>query len=417
VSMLVDVSTANQAPQITDRDPDSDLILGDGDSEIVTLTVDDESIATLVYSATSDDTDVVSVAPGSDGSYTITAEGPGTAMITLRVDDAEGLFDTDTLSVMVAAANAAPQIVNRSPAGVVGLAPAEATTITLTVTDESVATLVYTADINGAGVATVDSLGDGDFLVTAGAVPLENATVELTVTDNDGMSATEMVMVEITAPPTIEAGLPANDIVLASDGSEIVTLSVSAGSTDTLQYTAQSSQPGVVAVSNDDNVYTIEAQMSGQATITFTVTDESGRSDSDTVQIIVDDPPLIVSRAPSGLLELPEGASLLVSLVINDEALSTIDVQASSGDSLIASVLVTGDNEVEIFGQSSGSTTVSVSVTDERGQSDSITIPVEITESVLAAARLTQQTDAEVTNGDNMISVIDNTVEVLPANN
>jgi len=81
-------SVPNVAPVIGTRTPAGGVLtVNDGDSQSVAVLVSDEDTASLIYTASSDDTGVAVVAVDGGGNFTVTATGAGTATIVLARSD------------------------------------------------------------------------------------------------------------------------------------------------------------------------------------------------------------------------------------------------------------------------------------------------------------------------------------------
>ncbi len=220
----------------------------------------------------------------SDGTYEFTSSQPlgngcsyvdeGTYTVTIRVTDDDG--DSATSSATVTVANVAPTLVG--PAGPTTGNEGQSMNWTATATDPGVLdVLSYSWDF-GDGVsatgptATHTYLQDGSYNLT------------VTVTDGDGGSDTNTVVVVIgNLPPTLTVWT----IPIASDEGQL------------LNFTAEATDPGVLdvltfswdfgdgSVGETGDVVNYAFADDGTYTITLTVTDDGGLSDTVTSVINV----------------------------------------------------------------------------------------------------------------------------------
>jgi len=299
------IGLGNVAPNIVSRTPAGALTLTDGDTETIDITVTDESLSTVVFTSTSSDTDVVEVSSVADDEYLLEATGTGTATVTIVATDAQGLSDTETISVTVQAiANVAPSISNRVPTGAsLTIDSGDTQTIAITVVDEDVTSLEYTASSSDTTVATVTSDGAGSYTVTAvatGNTSAETATITLEVEDNGNL--TDSVTFDVVVPaiavinqaPVIVSRDPAADPItgLLVDDVDPVEFVITDEDIATVTLSASSSDPTIVTIDEiDDSIFTVflEGVSGGTATITVTATDSDGLFDESIFDVTVPD--------------------------------------------------------------------------------------------------------------------------------
>nr|MBX2884138.1 putative Ig domain-containing protein [Granulosicoccus sp.] len=271
----------NGAPVITGRTPAAgSLTLAPGDVQIVNLTVTDEDLATVEYSAQSNAPAIASVTVTAANRIRIVAQSDGVATISMTVTDAGGLTDVDTINITVDTPNVAPAITGRTPAAsTINLEPGDMQNMTLTVTDESTGTLSYSALTNDSGVVTVSVNAAGTFVITA--VDDGDTTIDLTVTDDGNLTDSISVPVSvntINVAPDITSRSPSTPTIAMLTGeTQGMTLTVTDESPATLNYSASSSDPTRATVTvNATGDFTISAQAAGQTTLTLTVEDNGG---------------------------------------------------------------------------------------------------------------------------------------------
>ncbi len=298
------IGLGNVAPNIASRTPAGALTLTDGDTETIDISVTDESLSTVVYTIMSSDTDVVDVSSVADDEYLLEATGTGTATVTIVATDAQGLSDAETIPVTVQAiANVTPNISTRLPAGAsLTIDSGDTETVVITVVDEDIPSLVYSASSSDTAVATVTSDGAGSYTVTAiatGNTNAETAVITLVVEDNGNLTDSEIFNVVVPAvavvnqAPVIVSRNPAADPIaglLVDDIDPVEFVITDDGSIANLTLTASSSDPTIVSIDNiDESVLTVslEGQSAGTATITVTATDADGLFDVSVFDVTV----------------------------------------------------------------------------------------------------------------------------------
>ena len=188
------------------------------------------------------------------------------------------------------------------------------------ITDEDTAVIidVLANDTHPEGdtlTVTAASSPDGDVVINAdgslGFTPAPNfngtATISYTVTDSNG--DTDTATVTVTVNPVNDAP-EANDDTATTPYGTAVAINVLANDTDidgdTLSVVSASSPNGSVTVNADGTLtFTPAAGFEGEATITYTVKDPGGLTDTATVTVTVEAQPL------DGIVEGTDGADLI----------------------------------------------------------------------------------------------------------
>ena len=410
-------------PSITGVDPSAQLTVQQEMTVEFEVSVDDESPATLDFTAVSDEPSIATVSAGGiAGQFTVTGESVGQAVITVTVEDDAGQQAEASVSVTVTAIpNDPPEITARSPAGTVNLEQDGQQQVNLTVVDESPATLAYAAQSSAPAVASV-SVGAGG-LFTISAVTPGSATIVLTVTDDQDESDSVSVPVVIDAPPDappqITARTPSTDLSLTEGDDQLVTLTVSDESLATLVFSGSSDNTAVASVVNSGDAYTITANGPGTAEITFTVSDAGGQSDSDSLVVTVgsaNQAPVINGRVPADntFTLAASGDTQVVTYTVTDESEPTLSYSATSDDTAVATVS-NSDNVVTVTAVGSGQADITLTVTDDEGLSDTdtFTVVVDLAPQITARA---PSTDLSLTEGDDQLvtlTVLDESLVTL----
>jgi PKD repeat protein len=351
----VQVSEGNQPPAAIISGPTSGLV--------------GETLSFSGAGSTDDDGRIVSYAwdlgDGSTGSgidVTHSYGAAGSYQVTLTVTDDGGLDDSATQTVQVEEPNLPPTAILSGPtSGLVGE--------TLSFSG------VGSDDDDGHIVSYAWDLGDG---TTGGGVDVTHSysaagsyQVTLTVTDDGGLddSATQTVQVaEPNLPPTAVIGGPTSGLVGE-------TLSFSgAGSTDDGHIVSYIWDLGDGTTGGGVDV-THSYSAAGSYQVTLTVTDDGGLDDSATQTVQVEEPNLpptaILSGPTSGLV----GETLSFSGVGSDDDGRIVNYAWDLGDGTTGSGV-----DVTHSYSAAGSYTVTLTVTDDSGLSDSATQNVQVDE-------------------------------------
>jgi len=308
---------------------------------------------------------------GTQGSGPIVSHSypqAGNYEVKLTVTDKDGAQGTDTAAVQVREGNRPPAAIISGPtSGLVG----EALDFSgVNSADEDGRIVRYTWDFG-------DGTTGGGINVTHSYSPTGSYTVTLTVTDDDSLSnsATQTVLVDEPAtdlPPTAVIGGPTRGLVGT-------TLSFSgAGSDDgdgrIVSYDWDLGDGAVGSGVIVTHVYTA----AGSYQVTLAVTDDGGLSDSAMQTVWVDE--LVTNLLPTAVISGP-----VIGLV--GETLSFSGTDSVDDDGRLVSYTwdlsdgITGSGITVTHSYSpAGSYTVTLTVTDDGGLSDSATQAVQIAE-------------------------------------
>jgi len=401
-------SEANAAPVIGARTPaGAVLTIEDGDTESVAVVVADENTSSLIYSATSSDTDIAVVDVDGGGNFTLTATGSGTATVVLEVEDDGGLTDTDTFDVFVpapVAVNQPPAFGARTPAGaVLTIEDGDTESVAVVVADEDTSSLIYSATSSDTDIAVVDVDGGGNFTLTA--TGSGTATVVLEVEDDGGLTDTDTFDVFVPAPvavnqpPEFGARTPAGAVLTIEDGdTESVSVEVTDEDIASLIYTAISSDTDVVDVVVDGGGdFTLSATGEGTATVTLEVEDDGQLVDTETfdvlVPVVINLPPEIISRDPpiDPLTAIDIDDTDPVEFVLSDEDPDSLVLSAVSSDESVVVIDEIDQEDAIVFleGLASGTATITVTVTDSGNLTDQVEFDVLIVGPTNAAPAFT----------------------------
>jgi|GEM_PF-820453 len=203
-SFTVTVAAANAAPRVASAIGDlSGLRQGDTRQVLLLNVFQDADGDALTFSARSSSSAIASVA-SANASLTVTAVAEGTATITVTADDGKGGTVSDSFTVMVAAANAAPRAV-RSMDDVNGLTAGTTRRVLVAdhFRDADNDPLTLTASSSNETVVRV-SVDGRNYSMTLSAVSAGTATITVTADDGQGGRASASFRVTVNAAPASE---------------------------------------------------------------------------------------------------------------------------------------------------------------------------------------------------------------------
>ena len=377
---------ANQAPvAVGTIDARTLAVGGDPAAVDVAENFSDPDGDSLAYSAASGDEAVATVAV--EGSVvTITPVAVGSATVTVTATDPDGLSAEQTIAVSVQGpANQAPVAVGTIDAQTltVGGNPA-AVDVAENFSDPDGDELAYSAASGDEAVATVAVEGS---VVTISPVAEGSATVTVTATDPDGLSAEQTIAVSVQSPanqaPVAVGTIDARTLTVGGDPAAVdVAENFSDPDGDELAYSAASGDEAVATVAVEGSMVTISPLAVGSATVTVTATDPDGLSAEQTIAVSVQEPanqaPVAVGTIDARTLTVGgDPAAVDVADNFSDPDGDSLAYSAASGDEAVATVAVEG-SIVTISPLAVGSATVTVTATDPDGLSANQTIEVSV---------------------------------------
>ena len=365
-----EVEVVNQAPVAIAA---SDVLSGDAPLTVNFMgsgSTDDAGMDNLTYSW--DFGDGSEVSTKADPAHIFTEVGDYT--VTLTVTDAEGLSDTATLTINVNEV----EVVNQAPDAVAG-------------SDILSGDAPLTVNFTGSGSTDDDGIvsyswdfGDGSEISTEADpahifTEVGDYTVTLTVTDSEGLSDTATLTINVNE---VEVVNQAPDAVAASD-------ILSGDAPLTVNFTGSSStdDDGIASYSwdfGDGSEVSTEADPAhiftevGDYTVTLTVTDAEGLSDTDTIIITVAEAEDI-NQAPIAILGSDVTAGI-APLTVNFTGSSSTDddsIVSYSWDFGDGSSVSTEADPTHIF-NTVGDFEVLLTVTDSEGLSDTATLTIRV---------------------------------------
>ncbi len=359
----------------------------------------DGSIASYSWTQTAGTTVTLTGANTATPSFTAPSVDAAGETLTFQVEvaDDDGATDTDTVDIQV---NNDPTLTT-PPTSVAGPAQVVSAGVTVTLdgsgssdSDGTITDYQWT-QTGGTASVTINNATQAVATFTAPAAP-DTLTFELEVTDNDAATGTSSTTVRVNAPPTADAG-PDQTV------NEQTTVNLTAvGSSDadgSITGYSWTQTAGTAVVLNNPTTATPDftapsVNLAGE-TLTFEVevTDDDGATDTDTVNIQVDNDPAL-NVLPTAVAGPDQTVAAGVSV--------TLDGSGSSDDTLITGyqwtqtdgavvTLTNADQATASFTSPAGpaSLTFELEVTDEEGGTATDEIIVTVSGTVTVSGAVT----------------------------
>ena len=367
----------NRAPATVGTIAAQSLVVGGEPATIgVSANFTDPDGDALTYSAASSDAGVATASVNGNN-VTITPVAEGSATVTVTATDPDGLSANQSIAVTVEAANQAPEAVGTIDAQTltVGGDPA-AVDVADNFSDPDGDELAYSAASSDEAVATVAAEGS---MVTITPVAEGSATVTVTATDPDGLSAEQTIAVSVQGPanqaPVAVGTIDAQTLAVGGDPAAVdVAENFSDPDGDELAYSAASSDEAVATVAVEGSMVTISPVAEGSATVTVTAADPEGLSAEQTIAVSVQGS---TNQAPVavGMIDdatLPAGGdSLVLSLVelFSDPNGDSLAFSGATTDSTVAEVeaIVDSTSVALVRALGMGNATITLTATDPGG--------------------------------------------------
>ena len=358
---------------------DSAIIDEDAAPILINVLANDSDVDgdSLTISAVSADTGSVSVI-SNQIQYTPETNSNGLATVTYTVSDSSGGTSTTTLTITITPVNDAP-VANADLATMAE--DAAPILINVLANDSDVDGDSLTISAASADIGTVSVVGNQiQYAPAADSNGL--ATVTYTVSDNNGGTNTATVTITITA--VNDAPVANNDTATMAEDAAPILINVLANDSDedgdSLTISAASADIGSVSVVGNQIQYTPAADSNGLATVTYTVSDNNGGTNTATVAITitaVNDAP-IANNDTATMAE--NAAPILINVLTNDSDVDGDSLAISAASADIGSVSVVG-NQIQYTPapNENGLATITYTVSDNNGGTNTATLTITIT--------------------------------------
>jgi len=376
-SVTITVTPVNDAPTAND---DSATMSEDAPALLVNVLANDSDIDgdTLVITAATADRGSASVVDNKI-QYTPAANTNGTAIINYTISDGNGGTATTNLTITIIPVNDTP-IANADSATIDEDAAPILINVLANDSDEdgdSLAISTASADIGSVSVV------GNQIQYTPAADDNGLATVTYTVSDSNGGASTATLT--ITIKPVNDAPIANADTATMDEDAAPILINVLANDSDedgdSLVISAASADIGSASVVGNQIQYTPAANTNGLATVTYTVSDNNGGTNTATVAVTittVNDAP-VANNDTATMAE--DAAPILINVLANDsdEDGDSLAISAASAD--IGSASVVG-NQIQYTpaANTNGLATVTYTVSDNNGGTNTATVAITITE-------------------------------------
>jgi hypothetical protein len=366
------VTPVNDAPiissignQTTNEDTPAtvNIVATDAESDPITLTavVNSGNITASILGTT------LTLTPDPDWN--------GTANITVTADDGLGGSSTETFNLTVNPVNDDPVFVPIPDQTIAEDTPA---TVVVTVTDPEGSPITLTSSVSPGGV-TVTITGNN---VTVTPNPDWTGTATITITADDGNGGTVSDSFDVTVTPVNDAPVLAaiGNQTTGTDVTRTLNLSATDAEGDSLTY-SYIINSGSVTGSLSGNVLNLNPNLgwNGIASITVTVDDGNGGTDSETFTLTVTDmntPPVL---APIGNQTTPEDTPATINLSSTDADLDTVTYSVTVNAGSITGAVSGNQLTLTPSANWHGTATVTVTADDGEGGTDTETLDLVVT--------------------------------------
>ncbi len=316
----------------------------------------DGTISSYAWSQVSGPT-TASIAAATSATTSITGLQQGVYIFVLKVTDNGGASNSDSVKVTVnpAAVNQPP--VAKAGADIVITLPTSSVTLNGSGTDPDGTISSYSwAMISGPATDVIANPSSASTAVS-GLTTAGVYQYQLTVTDNSGATATDIVKVTVNAaanqPPVANAGadivitLPTNSVTLNGSGTD------PDGTISSYSW-AMKSGPGAAVIASSSTASTsVNGLVQGVYQFQLTVTDNSGATATDIVQVTVNG--LALNQPPVA----NAGADIVITLPTNSVTLNGSGTDPDGTISSYSWAMISGPATDVIANPSSASTAVS----------------------------------------------------------
>ncbi len=312
------VTVPNRAPEAVGTIPAATVEAGETSTVDLSSYFTDADGDALSYTASSSATAVATVTVAGSALRVI-AGRPGTATVTVTAADPDG--ETATQSFQVTVPNRGPEAVGTIPAQMLTEGGTRSLVLASYFTDPDGDALTFTTANANPAVAVGTVSGS---VLTIRAVGVGFSVITVTATDPGGLTATQIVTVEVTArnrAPQPQGSIPAQSM----RAGESTTVNLSSYFTDpdgdALTYTASSANAAVATGTAVGATLTITGRSPGSTTVTVTALDPGDLTATQSVSVTVGTaarPDLLFSGVtPTQVTIAPGGSKSVVFTIRN----------------------------------------------------------------------------------------------------
>ena len=305
----------------------------------------------------------------------IVGRSAGTTTITLTATSESGATITHSFQVTV---NSTPRVIAPIPNQVVNTGASTSINLATVFSDPDPADrLTYLRSVVDSSIVHVSLTG-----ATLRITGLRSGAtlVSVVATDNHGASVTDSFTVRVNSAPSVVSAIQPATLANpeATHVVELTNVFSDPDPNDVLTYTATSSNAASATVSVTGNILLVRAVRPGAGSIAVTATDSHGESASTTFNFFVNAVPMLSMAFEDILLPLPTSTvQLTLTDHFEDADREILTFSAVSDDRSVVTVSVSGST-LTVQGVMAGSATISVSATDNHEQTVTETFMVHV---------------------------------------
>ena len=380
-SQTINITVNNTAPTINSLTGDTNI--DEGDTATFNASATDSGNGELTYTWDFGDATPQLSVESNSLPVTHTYADNGNYTVTLAVEDENGASSVQTLDITVD--NVPPAIASID--GATTANEGETVTYTASVSDPGDDELTYNWTVNGEPINNESDPETIDYTFADNG----NYNLSLTVTDDDGAATTSEleILVDNVAPTiNIDSSITGNEgeaiafnPIIADPGNDTLTVTLDFG---------DNSEP--IAVNSEELPVTHTYTDNGNYTATLTVTDEDGAATNQTIDVTINNTAPVITSV-TGDTEINEGEVATFNAIASDSGNDTLTYTWDFGDG--TSQLSVNSNQLPVTHTyaDDGDYTVTLTVTDEEGESVSSTLDVTVNNTAPAIAEITGETN------------------------
>ena len=315
---------------------------------------------------------------------TITGLDDGSTSITVTATDPDGEDARQRTRVTVEAVNRPPEAVGSIPAESITVGETERVFVRSYFSDPDGDRLEYEVASSNSGVATATVSGT---VVSIMGVAAGNATVTVTASDPDGLTATQEIGVSVGAvnqhPETVGT-IPEQTVNVGGRVTVDVARYFRDPDGDDLEYEVETFFANRATVSMSGSVMTITGVSAGSTSLTVTASDPNGLEARQRTRVTVqavNGAPQAVGSIPNQTIDEDGSVTVQTHSYFRDPDSDRLSYRVATSRASVATASVTSGGVVTISGVAAGSATVTVTASDPDGLEARQTIGVTVTSS------------------------------------
>ena len=346
-----------------------------GEEETVDMTpyFSDPDGDELTYAAVTSD-GALATAEVSASLVTVIAVARGSVTVTVTATDTEGASATQNFDVTVP--NQPPVAVGTIPAQTVEVGGEVALEMGPFFSDPDGDALAYEVTTDNPAVAEV-SVGELGVAVTA--LAKGNATMTVTATDIDGLTATQTLSVMVpNRPPAPARTIPVQTVEVGEEKTLDAASYFTDPDGDPLSYEVEAIDATVVEAAADEGVVLLTAMTRGETTVTITAADNEGLTATQAFSVTVPNrAPVAGDPLMAQTIEVGETAAVDVSPHFSDPDGDELNYTFTISDAAVANMEPSRHLAV-LSAMAKGEAMVTVTATDTEGLAATLAFAVEV---------------------------------------